>query len=150
MLAKLIDRIHRALGRSDIYFHGDLYMRRWRVGPQGGIGIRLHHIVRSDIDRELHDHPFTFVSIILAGGYTEHRVDGSTTHYPPGSVLFRRAETLHRLTLDRPAWTLVIRGPLRRVWGFATDHGWVPWTEFVAGKGNTAVEPKPFAASSSI
>lgn len=33
--------------------------------------IYLHHILKSDPDREHHDHPWDFYSLILAGGYWE-------------------------------------------------------------------------------
>jgi hypothetical protein len=122
------------LGRSDIYSGGVLYMRRWRVGPKWFLGLRLHHIVRSDADPELHDHPFSFATLILRGGYTEQLADGTRTRHGPGSVLFRSAEVLHRLDLDKPAWTVVLRGPIRRSWGFMTRIGWMPWQRFVDAK----------------
>lgn len=155
-ISGIMGTIGRLLGRSDIYVEGDLYMRRWRIGPRKWYGVRLHHIVRSDSDREFHDHPFAFVSVILLGGYTEHRPDRSPRRYRPGGVIFRRAEDLHRLELDRPAWTLVIRGPIRRVWGFLADDGWIPWTEHVARRRRLAgseADPSshvPYIADSSI
>lgn len=134
--------LHKLLGRYDIYFNGSLYMRRWRLLHNRFFGLRVHNIVRSDADRELHDHPFSFVSIILAGGYWEHTVDGRKTWYGPGSVIFRSADVLHRLELDKsypnepmsvecPAWTIVLRGPETRVWGFLTDKGWVEADAFI-------------------
>ena len=33
--------------------------------------LRIHHFRRSDEDHELHDHPWSFVTFILAGGYHE-------------------------------------------------------------------------------
>lgn len=146
--------LNRLLGRSDVYFGAALYMRRWRIGPRRWFGLRLHHIVRSDRDSELHDHPFSFVSIILRGGYLEHRADGSATWYGPGSIIYRSAETPHRLELSRPTWTLVIRGPLRRTCGFMTARGWVPWTTFVQesrdGQHLDSRDSNPFASSSSV
>lgn len=128
--------LQRALGRSDIWFGGSLYMRRWRCvnAPRwlGGWGVRLHHIVRGDADRELHDHPFTFLSVVLWGGYLEYRERGPARLYRAGSVLWRRAEALHRLELPGGStWTLVFRGPVRRAWGFQTARGWVGWRDFV-------------------
>ena len=133
------------LGRSDISFRGSLYMRRWRIIHTKWFGVRVHNIVRSDIDRELHDHPFTFVSIILRGGYFEHTIDGRKTWYGPGSILVRSGDTLHKLellTIDAfafpllvPAWTLVFRGRMFREWGFLTSTGWQRWSEFIDGKG---------------
>lgn len=39
-----------------------------------GIGVYLHRFHRSDVDRELHSHPWAWsYSIILAGGYIEER-----------------------------------------------------------------------------
>lgn len=112
---------NRLLGRSDIILGDSVYMRRWRFLNTPWFGIRLHHIIRSDYDRELHDHPFTFLSIILRGGYTEFRpthdmkdvvVGGfllgrstlpETTErwHGPLSFIFRRAEDLHRLELKK-------------------------------------------------
>lgn len=151
MLSKFIQRV---LGRSDIHFNGSLYMRRWRIIHTPWFGIRIHNIVRSDDDRELHDHPFSFVSFILKGGYNEYTPRGGPDWYGPGSVIFRRAEDLHRLELRRKrgfnlggairvpdqtspevsAWTFVIRGPTRRQWGFMTDKGWVSAKDFVGSR----------------
>lgn len=139
--ADLVDRAKKVandvLGRSDIIDDGHLYMKRWRFVHTRHGGVRVHNIVRSDQDRELHDHPFLFVSFILKGGYFEHTVDGRRTWYPPGSVVVRSADTLHRLELKKDgkggevsAWTFVLRGPDVRQWGFLTDHGWIPSFHF--------------------
>lgn len=129
----IYELVQRLLGRSDIYIAGSLFMRRWRLLHIRGFGIRIHCIERSDADRECHDHPFTFLSVILWGGYWECRQDGSRRWCGPGSIVFRKAETLHRLELPdgKRAWTFVVRGPLRREWGFMTDAGWQHWSDFV-------------------
>ncbi len=125
--------VDRILGRSDIRIGGPVYMRRWRILHARWGGLRVHHILRSDLDRELHDHPFWYVSLVLRGGYTEETPDGRKIWYGPGALLFRSAASLHRLEIPagESAWTLVLRGPIERVWGFATDLGWVPWRDFV-------------------
>jgi hypothetical protein len=107
-------------------------MKRWRFFRTRWFGLRFHHILRSDDDRELHDHPFTFISFILTGGYWEHTMDGRRTWYGPGSIVVRNADTLHKIELKdgKSAWTFVITGPLTRQWGFWTDHGWVPSAKF--------------------
>ena len=138
--------------RSDIYIGPVLYMRRWKFLPETWPGFRLHQIVRSDADRELHDHPFSFVSIILAGGYIEERPGRPNRFHGPGSILFRRAEDLHRICIDPrkgPAWTFVLRGPYRRMWGFRTAKGWMPWHQFIAEK-TSGPDDRPFSAPSSI
>lgn len=147
----------KLLGRSDIYFQGSCYMRRWRIGygvlPRWLPGVRVHHIMRSDADREMHDHPFSFVSIILWGGYTEHGPNYSK-RYGPGSIVWRRATDLHRLELDRPAWTLVIRGRIKRRWGFVYTGPWQFWEDFVRAKNaqgaGLSQTGRDFAAPSSL
>jgi hypothetical protein len=65
-----------------------------------------------------HDHPWSFVSFILRGGYWES-ADGFTFHFrAPGEVIYRRAEHAHTVKTIPPtvAWTLVITGPIRRKW----------------------------------
>lgn len=151
----------KVLGRSDIYVRNKLYMRRWLLGPTWAPGLRLHNIVRSDSDESLHDHPFDYVSLILKGGYLERREGARQEFHEPGSLLIRKAESLHSLNLsvefapnwqldpkEVPAWTLVLRGPYRREWGFMTKTGWMHWREFnekTQGKPSDA----PFAAKSS-
>ncbi len=49
---------------------------------------------------------------------------------------FRRAEMPHRIVLLRgsscPVWTLWLRWPPRREWGFHCPKGWRHWREYVA------------------
>jgi len=58
---------------------GEVYLRRfflWNGKLTPGEykpRIYLHHILRSDKDRHLHDHPWDYSSIILKGGYFETR-----------------------------------------------------------------------------
>lgn len=102
------------------------YMERWTLTTPLG-QVRLHHILRGDDDRHFHDHPFDFVSLILAGGYMEHRPGKPQRVCLPKTLVRHRAEDLHYLKLlgGRPAWTLVFATPKRREWGFATEEGWV-------------------------
>lgn len=128
------------------------YLIRWAINTPL-FGIKLHHILRSDEDRDLHDHPWSFLSIILLGRYWEHkaviesnnckydiRLDGKPatirTWYGPGSILWRPAPSPHRLELPagRSAWTLVITSAKKREWGFRTVCGWVPWTDYWRAK----------------
>lgn len=171
MIAAFLKRLWRRLNpRSDIALDGDLYMRRWRFMPEWLPGFRVHNLVRSDKDRELHDHPFDFISIILKGGYFEWTPtpDGGQVRkwYGPGSIVVRRAEDLHRIELplkwevatlaakagggykatswrsteEQQAWTFVIRSRHRREWGFMTPTGWVHWKKFVIAHNNTIIQ----------
>lgn len=153
---KLLKRLAKAIyNRSEIWIDGQLYMIRYRFLPESWPGLRVHKILRSDGGRDLHDHPFTFISFILKGGYYEYRDDGSKTWYGPGSVVYRKAETLHRLELpqkfetlklagvdgysftsfvptgeEQPAWTFVLRGPYRRTWGFQVGDNWINYQDY--------------------
>lgn len=110
------------------------YLIRYYLLKTRWLSIYLHHILRSDEDRELHDHPWSFWSIILWGGYWEHRPNG-IVRYEPGAMLWRPRPWPHRLEVNRPAWTLVIIGARRREWGFHTPQGWMPWFSFLKKKG---------------
>lgn len=105
---------------------------------------RLHNICTPDLDRELHNHPWSFISIVLRGGYVEARPIGkypmftssgeevcTTIHRRAGSIAFRSYNDRHRIISVAPdTWTLVLIGPKRQTWGFFTQHGFVNWREF--------------------
>lgn len=145
---------------------GTVYLSRWgveflprrdeagNVGRSAG-GIYLHRMRGPDPGVDLHDHPFTFATLVLWGGYTEERAlareapqlaryaewwPGSrgprTTSVRetrrPGRWRTMRLDECHRITglLRRSCWTLVVRGPRRRGWGF-----YLPDTELIGGTG---------------
>lgn len=131
------------LGRDVIGPDGrTIYMRRWFFWCPW-FGIRVHHILRSDADKHMHDHPWDFISILLTGGYTEllprtdvtpelaARMRPVKRRHPRWSIVRHKAEDLHRLILDEPVWTLVLTGPKRRSWGFMTEQGMVPWRTYL-------------------
>jgi hypothetical protein len=133
-------RAHRLLTRIDpdpydiVGNDGTLYMRRYRL-LQTRWG-NVHHIRRSDRDRCLHDHPWHFVSIILAGGYREVTPRG-TFWRRPGQLLIRQATSAHRIEVDRPAWSLVFTTWQLRPWGFFTRFG---WRRFISGQDSPICE----------
>ncbi len=104
---------------------------RWIIHLRSVGALRLHRINRDDCDRDFHDHRFDFTSLILSGGYVEHRPDSwnggiHSGLFMPGALVRRRAEDAHRLQLaNGPAWTIQLSGPVRRDWGFHTKHGWI-------------------------
>jgi hypothetical protein len=57
--------------RFDITTDGNLYLRRFILAKTPWGGAYLHHIIRSDWDRCLHDHPWGFWTLMLRGGYWE-------------------------------------------------------------------------------
>ena len=129
---------------------GEPYLIRRNLFECPLFSIKLHKILKSDYDC-LHDHPWAFVSLILRGGYVEHRevevkeqyaehivrvgADGKcykrvSKIYHPGQILFRNAEERHKLEIHQPATTLVFTFKKVRQWGFWTKEGWVPFFEY--------------------
>lgn len=118
-------------------------------------GVMVHQFYRSDEDRDLHDHPWNFLTLILRGGYWEEtRVKNGDTglvaaHYRatgeildqvcmtwrnPGEILYRPATFKHAVRLqtgtEGKVWTLVIKSKRVREWGFWTREGWVDWKTY--------------------
>lgn len=153
----MVDWLIRRAQRTP-YFHLDGYMHRWwlvpytyagSAGKEGdgtgkvswrrpfarllqacGVAIRVHEILRSDIGRDPHDHPWPYITIILKGGYWEERYDDwgdcySVEWHGPGSVLIRKARDLHKLMLPpgHTTHTLFMTGPYQNGWGFLTPRG---------------------------
>lgn len=127
-----------------------LYMRRWllRRKPEG-VSVYLHVFFRSDGGREIHDHPWPFVSLILWRGYLEitqeYTEDGPPCYVRrpirrkwPGMVLVRPARWRHRVELvgNKPAVTLVFAGKRCRDWGFYSAEGdFTQWEQYFREKG---------------
>lgn len=91
--------------------------------------VYLHHFLRSDYDRCFHDHPWSFVTVLLSGGYYEHTPAG-TFWRRRFSILRRPAVWQHWVEICRPVWTLIIVSRKCREWGFITERGWVDWQTF--------------------
>ena len=113
---------------------GDAYLERWYVVPRNRwFNVYMHHFLRSDDDRALHDHPWWSLGFILKGSYIEvtHRGQRRVGRFRP---TFRRATHAHRVELinRQPVWTLFITGPKLREWGFHCPQGWVHWEDFCA------------------
>ena len=73
--------------------------------------IFIHKILKSDRG-DLHDHYWSYFTVILAGGYVETTEKG-TFNRKPGYMGFRRSTDRHSLKINeiKPAWTLVFVGP---------------------------------------
>lgn len=129
------------------------YMIRWRVLRLFGWEMKFHVFLRSDDDC-LHDHPWGFMSIMLAGSYCEITPIGQTPPrgakvlvygsgpavfcrvYRAPCIIFRRARHKHRVELidGAPVLTFNISTPRVRNWGFWTKAGWLPWRLFNEGR----------------
>lgn len=109
---------------------GSVYLWRLYILCTPWFGVMLHRIFREDNQRDLHDHPWNFLSIILRGWYSEsfQRQGESAVSFTSRHWWnYKRAEDRHSIrTVGRvPTWTLVFTGRRRRTWGFwVTDTDW--------------------------
>jgi len=141
------------------------YLVRYRVIQTPWFGLYLHRLGTPDSRATLHDHPWSFVSLVLRGGYTEvrrnNRTMGDYLHKVRRLNMMRRDDAHYILKLKRePTWTLLLVGKRRRTWGYwekqegqvVWDHGnrtsveeWV-WIEFdkhpYAGQFDAAVRAR--------
>jgi len=110
------------------------YMKRWWVIPRNRfINCYLNEVYRSDEDRAHHDHPWMNISIVLWGGYWEHRIlAGGIVERKwraPGTVKIRwSSAAAHRLEIPdgQMSLSLFLTGPKVRAWGFHdAGLGWV-------------------------
>lgn len=99
----------------------EVYLSRLMLIKTRLFGLYVHVIRRADYARCEHDHPWSFVTIILRGGY-EEEVGGTTFCRRPGYIGYRPRRFEHRIThlRRRTAVTLVFRGPDHVHWGFRT------------------------------
>lgn len=139
----------------DLLNPDDVYLTRWRLLATPFGSIYLHQLHADDNDRVLHDHPWTFISIILRGGYVETWADSRLAAFAeaqgsyvgrgaraagrvrertwrPGSVHRIRRGEFHSIRELRrtPTWTLLFVGPRRHEWGYATETGWVRFDDY--------------------
>ena len=118
---------------------GLVYLVRLRIVQTPWFGVYVHDILEPDGDRDPHDHPWTFFSVVLRGAYTE------TVHTDPwfglgatktqtwrrGSIHRMNRDSAHRIVgLTSGLKTLIFTGPRRRNWGFHTPNGFVTWQEY--------------------
>lgn len=124
-----------------------VYLRRLRVVQTPWFALYVHWIFKRDDDRDPHDHPFTFWSLILRGGYTERLFDIAPKKMRTftSTVKTWRRWSLHQMSrrqahmvigLQPGTVTLLLCGPKdnqadpKNEWGFYTERGFVPWSEY--------------------
>jgi hypothetical protein len=122
------------------YFPGET-IRWWQRALTWLPCIYVHRFRRDDADQELHNHPWTAVSLIVAGGYVEERrvVDPGNPYrfrtvrkfVKPWRLNRLEADTFHRVELaESDCWSIIKLGPKVQTWGF-----WNPATgEFLHWK----------------
>lgn len=128
------------------------YIRRLHVIMTPWFAICVHWINKPDAELHLHDHPVSFLSLILRGGYKELRTtdklmykSGPRSNHPasPVEVYTRNwynkikasGFDRHRIIEVKPSTvTLCFMGPKKREWGFHTEEGWVYWKDYNKAK----------------
>lgn len=95
-------------------------------------GIAIHWINGPSVEEDPHDHPRSFLSIVLRGCYFETRRSqlGWVRHFN----YFKGVRwDFHRIisVSEGGCVTLVFEGHKKRPWGFHTSEGWVPWREYL-------------------
>lgn len=119
---------------------GLVYLTRLRIIQTPWFGLYLHDINAPDSDPHPHDHPWTFVSIVLRGHYVEEfhpypnvspQFYVRTNTWRRGSIHRMGRESAHRIIEAAPGLkTLILVGRRKRDWGFFTDAGWVQWEDY--------------------
>jgi hypothetical protein len=112
----------------------EIYLARYRLLPRNRVfNVYIHQFFASDAEG-MHDHPCDWLIRGLAGWYVEETFTGYERRHA-GRWRFMSAEQFHRVIVPRQlagkVWTLAIRGPNRKTWGFL-DHGvsfrlWTKW-----------------------
>jgi hypothetical protein len=95
----------------------------------------LHKFQKGD-PGDVHDHPWPYATLILAGGYYEwvpkfnskKEMIGEIRHWRgPGHFRLCSANSYHRIELKENVtpWTLFMPGPQKQEWGFLVDNTWI-------------------------
>ena len=136
----MLEKILNFLFRLETVIVDGVYLKRWHVLELKGRGTYyLHNFVSGDSDRDPHDHPFPFKTIVLWGRYFDVEYDSNRKiarieKMSIGRIRHRRATHLHRVLLSKKSsscWTLVFRGKKEREWGFLTRQGWVHHKQYI-------------------
>lgn len=129
-MSTMLKRLLNLIPHTTIDGHGSPYLTRyyllgrdWNFG-----GVFLHHFHRSDLEAELHSHPWPWgISFILAGGYTQQSCDVKTPQnvrideFEPGSINVIRNGVYHKVTLHDErdgCWSIFVVGRREQEWDF--------------------------------
>jgi len=125
------------------------YVVRWRIETPWW-SVRLHHWLAPDDARSRHDHPWSFVTFVLRGGYTDAgecpltclnrlapRCVVHDEHLRAPAVRYRDASHKHTVFPDEGgAWTIIVTGPKVRQWGFWVKDKFVKANKYFLSHGH--------------
>lgn len=136
------DREYKSGTRWGVWLWTDVrteYITRLHLIKTPWFAVCLHWLNTPDPDPHLHDHPVSFLSIILRGWYKElsprvfggggYRVE-EFTHRRFNWVRYSKRHRIIRVGPD--TLTLCFMGPKRQEWGFYTARGKVMWKDYYA------------------
>lgn len=152
---RFISWLERRGSLREIRVDGNRYMDRYYLLSTRWVSIYLHRFWAPDSWRFLHDHPWSFVSVVIRGGYSELTAKRRTVkrsryswfdvltprHYTYSrdlephiriapAICYRRAEDVHRVESIRSVpgdtWTLFILFRRRRGWNQYDVRNWKP------------------------
>lgn len=106
---------HDDIGWRDI---GEEFTR-YNVANNRYFRIFIHQMHAPIAPPKCHDHPWSFVTFIVKGGYWETTDGENFTWRAPGSILYRPAAFAHTVKTNPPehkSWSVVVAGPTVRQW----------------------------------
>lgn len=111
------------------------YITRLHVLKTPWFAICLHWLNKPDPEPFLHDHPVSFLSIILRGGYIEKRLIGEgpaeLMSHTMLNLVTAHEDDRHTIVEVMPnTLTLALMGPKTREWGFHSENGWILWKDY--------------------
>ena len=104
----------------------------------------LHKFHKGD-PGDVHDHPWPYATLILAGGYWEWtplfnsdgQMMGEKAQWRgPGHFRICSANSYHRIELVEGVtpWTLFMPGPQKREWGFLVNNKWIKNGDYIESR----------------
>jgi len=104
----------------------------------------IHKFLKGDPD-DVHDHPWPYATLILAGGYYEwvpvfntlgQKINEIRYWRGPGHFRISQPTGYHRIELKEgvTAWTLFMPGPHKREWGFLVNNKWIHNEKYLTDK----------------
>jgi hypothetical protein len=114
MIARLLNLIpKREIGWKELEEH----FTRYTLCKTPWFRIYLHRLNAPIWHAMAHDHPWSFITLILKTGYWESTPKGIFFR-SPGTILYRPASFAHNVVTLGTAWSLVFAGRKKRDWGF--------------------------------
>jgi len=110
-------RKHFAFKEIGWYEIGERFTR-YQLFKSRWLNIYLHQLWAPTWHPECHDHPWSFLAILLKNGYLE-RVGTKDYRRRVGSILWRPATFAHNvITPYGTSWSIIFTGPKSSEWGF--------------------------------